>query len=215
MNPATDDIVARLRRLYRVAAELREVLEDAAGQVPARVDGVDRSGAIRVVLGPANVPESIEVMPDWPRRLRATAFGAAVVQAARAATAARETAWLRAVTDRKFEAAVDRLDGDVGGEPPGRPPRDPDAAARRDAGAEVRELLAAARDARASADGPAVRGVGSTGSGAVELVVTPAGLESCTADPDWVSRHSGRDLTDALSAALAAARDDLARIANL
>jgi hypothetical protein len=44
--------------------------------------------------------------------------------------------------------------------------------------------------------------------------MSPGALVSCTADPTWVSQRSGQELTEALGAALAAARDDLAATAT-
>jgi hypothetical protein len=60
---------------------------------------------------------------------------------------------------------------------------------------------------------PPARGVGSTGFGKLRLTVSAGGLETCAADPDWVSQRGGEELTEALAAALAAAIDDLARAA--
>jgi hypothetical protein len=170
-----------------------------------------------VTLGSTGTPESIEVDYDWKQYLRPAAFGAAVVEAAQAATERQREAWLRGFIDGDIQGAVERLETEPDGASPDplppRPRRDPDATPPGDLDELVRDLLAAASDAEAFAAAPPAQGVGSTGFGKLELTASAAGLTSCMADPDWVSQRSGEELTEALATALAAARDDLARAA--
>jgi hypothetical protein len=65
----------------------------------------------------------------------------------------------------------------------------------------------AIRAARAPRPNP--RGVGKNRGGTLVLTLSRGGQVSCQADPRWVAGQSGHQLTEALSAALAAARREL------
>jgi hypothetical protein len=89
----TEDTIRNLRRIQAHAAGLRDLLADLPGREPARAAGTDRSGAVRLLLGPDGLPESVHLAPDWPRRLPATDLGDAVLAASLAAAGQRMTAW--------------------------------------------------------------------------------------------------------------------------
>ena len=89
----TTDLIRELQQIQRYAAGLHDLLAKAKAQAPRQAEGTDRSGAVRVVLGPDGFPETIRVDGGWQRRLSAAAFGGAVGEAFSAATGDRLAAW--------------------------------------------------------------------------------------------------------------------------
>src|SRR5262245_59440547 len=79
--------------------ELRDLIRAAEAGVPERIEGIDRSGAVRIVTGVDGLPESIEVVPEWQRYLRPPALAAAITEAARNAAYLRRQAWSLALAD--------------------------------------------------------------------------------------------------------------------
>lgn len=212
-----DDVLQDLYKLHKYASGLQGFLEEANRQASYDVEGVDASGAVVAVLGSDGLPKSFKVDYDWKRYLRPPEFGKAVVQAAQAAAAKRLEAWARAMSDADWEQKADqlrdRLDAERVTAPPPElsgPQRESGDVRPRDQAELTREMLAATSDLAALTAAPAAQGVGTTGYGKLEIVVSQAGLVSCTVDQFWVSDKSGEELNEALATALAAAREDLA-----
>jgi hypothetical protein len=115
----TDDIVGQLRGLQRYAAGLRDSIAQAQAHAPGHAEATDRSGAVRVVLGPDGLPKSVRVEPDWQRRLDPAVFGDAVVEAFQAAAGERMAAWSQTLHDNGWRSHADRIHEDADDQEPG------------------------------------------------------------------------------------------------
>jgi hypothetical protein len=139
--------------------------------------------------------------------------------------------WTRTLEERGWPATFDRLrdaaddDRDDHGAAPRDAAPDPAAGVLPDGLAEVRprpldvvikEILRAVDVIDDLTRAPVVpaEGTGSTAFGKLVLTVSGAGVVSCTADPEWVSRQEAEGLTDALNRALTSARAELAATAT-
>jgi hypothetical protein len=171
------------------AAQLLSALENLQAAAPARAEGVDAGGTVRMVLGPDGLPVEMRVLavPSAP-------LGAAVEDAFSAASTQRLQTW------PEIERAPVPRDPD--------PPPVPAGAGRRVE--EIAEdVIAALREAVSI--GPAgPEGAGSVG-GLVLTVSYAAGVR-CSADPGWVARQDAAGLEDALAAALRGARAALGEV---
>jgi hypothetical protein len=204
----SDDLVQDLNQLQRYAAGLGDL---AAAAEPRRIECTDASGAVRVTLGPDGLPASISVDEDWKRYLRADRFAGAVRQATDAAALHRTLALAQALPNWPAVAAPAVPEGEI--EPvPAAPAhrRDLSGVRPRDPGNVIAEALTILDSGGRPAEAPPPRGVGSAAFGKLTIALTIGGLESCTADPQWVAQKTGEELTDAFAAALTTARADLA-----
>jgi hypothetical protein len=213
-----EEIVRDLARINRYAAGLQQLMADLQQASPESSQGVDRSGAVQAVLGRDGLPEAIRVEANWKGRLDPRSFAAAVTEASEAATRERGLAWSRELERSGWQQRAGRLGADSASAPPmpagavppafqragGARPRSADRLAE-----EVIDLAGTAvRAARAPRQSP--RGVGKNRGGTIILTLSRGGQVSCQADPRWVAAQSGHQLTEALSTALAAARQELA-----
>lgn len=169
---------------------------------------------MRVVLGPDGLPESFRVAPDWHRKLAPEAFGGAVLQACEIAMRERLTAWTRTLEKRGWRVNAERLHERLDEPLPAVPPTAVRCAAKdarsRDLG-DVAEDMIKAFNAVGQLTPPrqpaAARG--SSALGQLVITLSTAGLTSCTVSPRWVSGQTASRLTNALGAALTAARAQL------
>lgn len=214
-----EEVSRSLRRLTNYAAGLRDLMAELQQATPESSQGSDRSGAVQALLGRDGLPQAFRVHPDWRDKIGVSSFGAAVTQACVAATRERGLAWSRALEKSGWQQRADRLRADpaVGGAahhgtvPPAfrlpgtSRPRSPDELAE--------QAIRLARDASSRAAAtprPNPRGTGANRSRTVTLTLSPSGHVSCQTDARWAAEQSAGQLTDALSAALAAARQNLA-----
>jgi hypothetical protein len=214
-----EDILRDLQQISRRAAELGRVFADMQQAAPAHSEGSDRSGAVTAALGPDGLPKTIRVHPDWRKKLAAAAFGAAVGEACGRAWRRRAEAWAHALDALGCQERLERLGrGLAAAEPePG-----PDPAAFGPTVGSLRsqplDLLAedtikaldAALSMAARVRQTPPRGRGINRERTLVISLAPGGQVSCQADPRWVGRQTATELDRALSAALAAARQDLA-----
>ncbi|GAA3734483.1 hypothetical protein GCM10022225_16070 [Plantactinospora mayteni] len=207
--------------------ELREIAQDLAwvemtaaairATAPGRVETTDRSGTVRLVLGPDGLPESIDVGQDWQRTLGSESIGAAVTEAGRAAVEKRAEHWSEALDERtksetgestgtpdELEPYADALRQSVNSmmESAARiTPRPLDAVLR-----EFNDVLSEPFD---PADMEPPQGTGVTGFGKLTLTLRSDGTLSCAVDPHWAAELSAEELTEELNRALASARAEL------
>jgi hypothetical protein len=217
----TDDLLRELSRLQRYAAGLRELLSEAQAESPRQTEATDRSGAVRMVLGPDGLPVSIRVAAGWERKIAPAAFGGAVAEAFSAAARERMAAWTQQLSDSRWQQKAGRLREDISAGRPGTPHDQVPPAFTRDPGdiqprpidalaEDVLKALDAAQEAAAAKPAKPPQGTGQSAMGKLVLTLSSGGLVSCTADPRWVSQQTAVKLTDALGQALAAARTQLA-----
>ena len=214
-----------LHRLRGEARGLQRMVDLANRQVPARSEGIDPTGAVQIVLGDNGLPRTIHVEDGWDHKLRAERLGHAVIEAFSAAFYERLRAWTTAFTDAgdvvdpddtelpdavPFEPAFEPA---VEPEPEEEPPPPPDPVANRlnDPDAYALAVIEALDNLGNLLEPPPVCGIGTVSRGGVVVTLTGAGMVSCTADPAFIAAQSGEDLTQAFGAALAAAKEDLAR----
>jgi hypothetical protein len=192
------------------AAALQRAAAEQESQLPQRVEGVDPSRAVRVVIGPDGLPESVEVDFDWKRNLRPEKIAQAVQSAYQDAVKQR----LRA-----FAGAMGTLtlpDPPAAGAtvPPASPPPAAGAPVRprrlEEIGADVVRL---ATDPAADPEAPPPSGSGATAYGKLTLTIATDHL-TCTVDHFWAADQTGEELTAAFATALAAARADYAQAAG-
>lgn len=217
-----EDILRDLQRISRRAAEVGRVFADMQQAAPAHSEGSDRSGTVTAAVGPDGLPETIRVHRDWRTRLPAGAFGAAVTEACASAWRQRAVAWSEALARLGCQQRLDRLDElDLGSEVSEPEPGFGPAAFGRAAGGvgsqpldelaenAVRALDAALFTAARVRQTPP-RGNGVNRERTLAISLAPGGQVSCQADPRWVGQQSAMTLDQALSQALAAARQNLA-----
>jgi hypothetical protein len=237
----TADLIRELQRIQRYATGLGDLLAHAQAQAPRRAEGTDRSGGVRVVLGPDGFPETIRVESGWERRLAPEAFGGAVGEAFSAAMGERLAEWTDTLRREGWQSEVDRLkSGSPGGSGGGSsspswsgspggsggaggnglgPSGDgiPPALRRRPEpkrpiGDVAEDMIRAFDTVDAMARPPAAAsGTGSAAGGRLTVTLAGNGALSCTAEPQWVSRQSPAALMSALNEALHEARADLER----
>lgn len=214
-----------LDRLVRYATELQNLISDAEAMAPARSEGTDRSGAVRMAIGRDLLPETITVVGDWAKRLNPRLVGAAVAEAYQACTARLTAQWAQTLQERGFQERMqrlERLEAEPSGPPPGSagalPPAFQRPAGRsgsnRSLNAIAEDMIKAADTASAFAATAASRrpahGMGRTRTRTAAIVLSKGGLVSCEVDPAWAARQTGPLLTQALRGALAQAREQLA-----
>lgn len=212
----TADLIRELQQIQRYAAGLHDLLAQAQTQAPRQAEGTDRTGAVRVVLGPDGFPETIRVDSGWERRLAPEAFGGAVGEAFSAAMGERLAEWTDTLRRQGWQSNVDRLQEDASRPSAGAVPpalRRPAAAGRPRPLVDLAEDMIRAFDTadRLSAPAPQATGTGSVASGRLTVTLAANGALSCEAEPQWVSRQSPAALMSALNEALHAARADLDR----
>jgi hypothetical protein len=209
----TADLIRELQQIQRYAAGLHELLAQAQTQAPRRAEGTDRSGGVRVVLGPDGFPETIRVDSGWERRLAPEAFGGAVGEAFSAAMGERLAAWTDTLRQQGWQSDIDRLKGAADRSPEAPPAlRRPTPPRSRPIGDVAEDMIKAFDTVDAMARPPApASGTGSAAGGRLTITLAGNGALSCTAEPQWVSRQSPAALMSALNEALHAARADLAR----
>jgi hypothetical protein len=213
-----EEIVRHLASINSYASELQQLMADLHQASPASSRGVDRTGTVQAVLGRDGLPEAIRVQANWKATLDPRSFAAAVTEASEAAARERGLAWSRELERSGWQQRAARLGADSVGVPP-MPSGAVPSAFMRAGGARPRsaERLAeetidlaetAVKATRAARQSP--RGVGRNRGGTLTLTLSRGGQVSCQADPRWVAEQSGHQLSEALSAALAAARRELA-----
>jgi hypothetical protein len=214
-----EEIRRDLTRIANQAAGLQRLFADLQQAAPESSQGSDRSGAVQAFLGPDGLPEAIRVHSGWSDRLQAGAFAAAVNEACQAAVRERGLAWSRVLEQSDWQQRADRLKGGSAGAPGVAPGAMPPAF-RRAAGngqrrsaermaEEVIELLDAVADRAAGARRQNPRGQGTITGGGLTLTLATGGRVTCQADPRWVAGKSAGQLSEALSTALASARQEL------
>jgi hypothetical protein len=195
-----EDIRCDLQRRGHRAAKLGQVpggRQQAAA--PARSEGSDRSGAVTAVIGPDGLPETIQVRPGWRSRIPDRAFGSAVAEACAFAGQFRAVIWSQALSGLDWPDRLDHGPERAGG------PRSIDEIAE-DVIRTLEEALSAAARMR---DAPP-RGIGASSERNLVISLAPDGQVSCEVDPRWVEKQTEPALNQALSTALAAARQSLA-----
>jgi hypothetical protein len=218
-----EDLRADVARIQQYATDLNELMAELQRAAPERSEGNDRSGMVRVRIGHDAIPEAFAVSAQWRDRLPAASFAGAVVEAVQDAAQRRGREWSQVLERSGWPERLRRL-----GAPADRPasaavtPANPvPAAFRRPARGlrtppmdELAEQVMRKIDDLSSPEA-AARAEPRPGRGAnlgrtVELTLSGGGQVNCQADPRWVESQIGAGLTDALNAALQAARGDLA-----
>ncbi|MGW5647441.1 hypothetical protein ACWEV3_37045 [Saccharopolyspora sp. NPDC003752] len=193
------DPVARLEPLGRRLRAARSSLTNAARAASRDVEGVDRTGAVRVRLDADGIPVAIRVRPRWFEKLAADEFAGAVAEAADAALTRRMASWGDFLAEER--RAPDELDR------PGTPAELRPEGAPRDLDVLIEHMLTSLDEARRPR--AVVRGIGTAAAGKLTLTVAETGKSSCAADPEWIGPLGGARLTHALSDALIQARTNL------
>jgi len=213
-----DEILRDLARLRRTGAMLQELMGELQQAAPERSEGADSTGTVRAVLGPDGLPESIRVSSYWKEKLPAAAVGAAVTAACQAAMQRRGADWADVLQRSGWQQRLEEMDTDAAGAvevdvnpvPPAYRTGGPVPARSLDVLAEeaMSTMDAAMRPVPAAAHQP---GTGANRGGTIEITLGQAGQVVCRADPGWAARQSGAQLSEALAAALTAARGQLAQ----
>jgi hypothetical protein len=217
-----EDIRRDMAQLGRYASELQQLLSDVDQAAPARSQGTDRSGMVAVAVGRDGLPEAIAVHVRWRERLPAGSLATAITEAGRAALRERGAQWSQTLERSGWPARLDRLDTDADLAGPEADPPPVPAAFRRpgdtarprplDVLAEeaIRGYDTAASVAARARSAPPPQGRAANGERTLALTVEQDGQVTCQADPRWVERQTGADLTRVLGELLAIARRGLA-----
>lgn len=217
--------------MHQLALELQSLMVEVESAAPSSVEAVDGSGAVRMVIDGASLPETLEVSTDWRRRINADGVGDAVVDAYAACTRGRAEAMRRALESHGIQERLTRLESMGTGtsspilsiSEPMLPPEFRPAVTsveRPSLDLLAEEFLAVSATVNAAierhAASPALdfRGSGQTRRRTVTITLSSDRLESCEVDPAWAEQQSGIRLSSALREALAQARDNLAAAAD-
>lgn len=216
----TEDLLRELAQIQQYASGLQGLMAQAQSAAPEQAEGTDASGAVRVVLGPDGLPESVRVEAGWQRRVEPAAFGNAVVEACQAAMGARMAAWTARLEDERWQSKVDQLQlgvderpAEAGGEIPAVL-RHPMEVQPRAIDEITEDLISAFDSVGQFTASPSSAVTSSNSSGNLVITLSKAGLVSCAAEPRWVSQQTATRLMNALSEALAAARVELAKASD-
>lgn len=199
-----DNLIKQLGELERRANRLRDLMDNARDGMPVRAEGTDQTGSVHVEIGADALPTRFRVAPDWDRRIAPPAFGGAVVDACQVAVNPRLAGWIARLKEPQPGCPADaEMDSD----------RSASNVRPRSLSDLTEDLLRAFDDLAEAERHPAqpppdARGV--AGNGRLELVLSSAGLASCTSEPCWTATQTGAQLTMALAEALDNARAQLA-----
>jgi hypothetical protein len=206
--------MAQFAQMQKYTAALHGLMSSAQAQAPRHAEGSNRTGSVRVTLGPDGLPESFHVDREWNRRISSDAFASGVLEAFQAAVSDRMAVWGESLAEDGWQDRVDRLKGGLTNAPEGRIPpafRKPVEEVRpRPIGDVTEDVIKALDNMNAFSSMP--RDDSATGTdrrGDLTITLSPTGLTSCTADGDWVSQQSAASLMNALGEALAAAKEEL------
>ncbi|BAJ29303.1 MULTISPECIES: hypothetical protein [Kitasatospora] len=213
--------IDELNRIREQALLLGGALRRAADALPAREEGEDSSGLVRVVIDADGIPESIVIGAGWKSRIRAEDLGATVREAAAAAGMRRMEAWSRELDRDDHRDAYDR---GVESVRTGR--TDHRASAPQDAPNEsgstarplqdvIEDILELSRRV-GSEETPLHRSASVTvfnSSRTVTVTLTPTAFVSAEIDPRWADSRSGSELSREIQSTVTAARARLAAAA--
>lgn len=199
-----DDLLAQFAQIQRYPAGLQDLLAEAQAVAPQHSEGTDKSGAIRVQLGPDGIPTSFRVSNDWAQRLEPAEFGPAVVEACQSAIGQRLEEWTGSLEEDNWQDKVERLKGGPSDTtpPPREPGRIPPALRRAVEEAEPRRLDLLAEEMITAFDNveslvPPPVEPASGSAGRLTITLSSTGLTSCTTEPRWVSGQSAAGLMNA------------------
>jgi hypothetical protein len=212
-------------------ARLVRALADMQSSAPRLTEGADARGAVHVVLGADGLPESFRVARDWNRRVAASAFGTAVLEAFNVAARERVEVWSRTLDSQGWPARLGQLrieldavlpDPDPGSRSPGlgdaAGPALPAAFVRGGVMAQPPEEMAeeairvfdSVDEVAASPASVGPQGVGRNRGGSLVITLSRAALVSCRVDPQWLPGKDAASVATALGQALGQARARLA-----
>jgi hypothetical protein len=205
--------MAQFAQMQKYTAALHGLMNSAQAQAPRHAEGSDRTGSVRVVLGPDGLPESFHIDMEWNRRITTDAFAGAVVEAFQTAVSERMAAWSESLAEDGWQDHADRLRGPQSA-PEGRGPASFRAQVEevrpRPLGDITEDVIKALDNIDTFSSVPREDGgTGSDRSGGLTITLSTTALTSCVAESDWVSQQSAASLMNALGQALAAAREDL------
>ena len=219
----TEDVFGELNRFRQYAGALQKMVARAQSMAPQRSEGVDRRGAIRIVLGKNGLPESIHVANDWQSRLTPEVFANAVTEAFQVAVGRRLEAWTKTLEDADWQGRIERLQSNLENRSSPSPPADLPAAFKENLGRitprptneVVEDMLRAVESIDEDSPTPkAVKGIGANSGRKLIIVLSENGIETCKADPKWVAQQTAAGLSGALNDALSSAHLSLKRAAK-
>jgi hypothetical protein len=206
--PDVQDVAGLLARMEQTLSDVDKLLADLPDNVgrastvtSAPGEATDASGSIRVVLAPDWLPKSIEVGPEWRRRVGCEGFAGAVTDACLFAAATLHAATAPPQADGPHR------DGRPGQHGPSAAP-DVTNILMRPLEDVLTDLAAATLGPDAHPTPPTPAG-GPPANGRLALSVSLLGTVRCAANPDWVNRQEHQDLNHALAAAVADIRANL------
>jgi DNA-binding protein YbaB len=220
MSESNEDPLADLHQLQSYTAGLQRMMAEAQAAAAHEAAATDSTGAVRVALGGDGLPTSIDIDPDWRRRIRSAELGRAIVAAAAAAGERRLDAWTATLADRGWQDRADALrTSQARGEntaldelgPTAR--RELEDVRPRDVNEVMRDLIGTLNSIDLHATAEPARGVGSTAYGKLVVTLSAERLEAVTVDSYWAEQCSPAELNDAMRVALEHARAELSRAA--
>lgn len=219
----TEDIFGELNRFRQYAGALQKMIARAQEMAPQSIEGADRSGTIRLMLGKDGLPESIRVATDWQSRLTPEVFSNAVTEAFQVAVGRRLEAWTKTLEDENWQGKIEHLQNNFEKRSSPPPPTELPAAFKdnlrritpRPTNEVVEDIIQAVE--RIDQD-PKIRdvarGASSNTGRKLIIVLSENGIETCKADPKWVAGQTATGLSAALNDALSSARLSLKRAAK-
>ncbi|MCE7001635.1 hypothetical protein LWC34_02085 [Kibdelosporangium philippinense] len=211
----TDELAVQFAQMQKYTATLHSLMTAAQSHAPRQSAGADKSGAVRITLGPDGLPASFRVDNDWDRKITPAAFGGAVMEAFQVAINDRMETWTRALAEDGWRDRVDQVKGPATateGRIPAAFRKPVEEVNPRPIGDIAEDMFKAFDTVDALAAVPKSDGASGTDrTGKITISLSSSGLTSCTVDEHWAARQTAAQLMNALSQALTAAKEDLSR----
>lgn len=223
MQRSTSLVSHLLNNLPAIRHRARQIIgamQETEARLPDGISGTNRTAAVSVQISRSGMPVRIAVNEDWEQSVAANELGAAVLEAAVSAAAARTDAlgalFRQAPVEAEEQATVivipdlghpatAQVTGLTQAEPTqAEPPQ-------RDLDDLVESILRRLETVRLAPDALAapLLGMGTAADGLVQVRMGPAQLVSCMIDEEWATQRSAIQINVALAEALDRARDDL------
>jgi hypothetical protein len=208
----TDDLMAQFAQMQKYTATLHNLMTAAQSQAPRQSEGADKTGTVRITLGPDGLPTTFRVGSDWDRRMEPAAFGGAVMEAFQVAINDRMETWTQSLAEDGWRDRADQLKN-PGSATTGRVPaafRKPVEDVNPRPLSDITEDMFKAFDNVQTAPPKTDGANGTDRTGKLAIGLSATGMTSCTVDERWAGDQTAARLMNALGEALASAKADLA-----
>ncbi|MET0415226.1 MAG: hypothetical protein ABW022_04290 [Actinoplanes sp.] len=167
---------------------------------PQHVEGTDRTGTVRVVLGADGIPTQVSVRDGWQQRLEPQELGAAVLGANNDALGSAMRAWAMAMDDGRWQHRDQLPDGTSAPAVPGSP--ELAAGQARDSNELAEEVLTQLHALQVPPTAAPAEEQAQDDGRHVTIRIGASGVSACAVDARWANNRDGASISAALTVAL-------------